>query len=190
MDFRITLTGTTPLLMHNARLANPLDPATKALKAVTSKRVKTDEDHEEIARLEHLGSLYLDPDAGPYIPGENVERCLFDAAKITKSGQKIKQGVFVSTNVNPLGYRGPRDADGLWKDENFRSILSVKVTTSRLMRCRPLFREWTVEADGILDTSVLSIQDLRSIAVTGGQRTGLGDYRPRYGRFTAEVVKL
>lgn len=190
MDFRITLTGTTELLMHNARLANPLDPATKALRAVTSKRVKTDDDHEEVARLEHAASLYYDPDLGPYIPGQNFERCLLDAAKITKSGQKVKQGLFITSNVNPLAYTGPRDPAGLWADENFRHLASVKVTTSRVMRCRPMFRQWRVDAEGILDGAVLSLEDLRSIAVTAGSRIGLGDYRPRYGRFTATVEKV
>lgn len=190
MDFRITLTGTTELLMHNARLANPLDPATKALKGVTSKRIKTDEDHEEMARLEHAGGLYCDPEVGPYIPGANFERCLLDAAKITKSGQKVKQGVFITTTINPLAYNGPRDPAGLWADQNFRHIASVKVTTSRVMRTRPMFRQWKVDALGILDGAVLSLPDLRSIAVTAGQRVGLGDYRPRFGRFEATIEQI
>ena len=72
MRFRITITGTAPLLMHNGRLANPLDPSTQALKSLTSKRKKTDDDLFDIARAEFLGGLYIDPDVGPYVPGENV----------------------------------------------------------------------------------------------------------------------
>lgn len=190
INFRLTLTGTAPLLMHNSRLANPLDPATKALKKVTAKRTKTDDDHEEIARLEHAGSLYLDPDVGPYVPGQNVARCLVDAARVSKQGVKVTRGVFISTDTNPLGYRGPRDIDGLWKDENFRHMASVKIGTSRTMRCRPIFTAWTVEADGILDPSVIDLADLEGIAVTAGQMIGLGDWRPRFGRFTATLVKI
>lgn len=190
MKFRITCTGTADLLMHNVRLANPLDPATKAMKAVTSKRVKTDADHEELARLEHAGSLYSDEVVGPYIPGQNIERCLVDAAKVTKSGVKVTRGVFVYTDVNPLAYPGPRDTASLWADQNFRHFASVKVGTSRIMRCRPVFRTWKVDAEGELDTSVLNLSELRSIAVTAGQMIGLGDYRPRYGRFEATVEEL
>jgi hypothetical protein len=58
------------------------------------------------------------------------------------------------------------------------------------MRCRPRFRQWRVEADGHLDTAVLSFEELEEIANTAGAMIGLGDYRPRFGRFTAEVVKL
>ncbi|MGD9604456.1 MAG: hypothetical protein AB7V59_21790 [Gammaproteobacteria bacterium] len=188
--FRMTCTGTTPLLMHNARLSNPLDEIAKAMKRVTSKRTKTEEDHEELARLEHLGGLYLDPDLGPYLPGQNFERCLVDAARITKSGKKIERGVFVETNVNPLAYTGPRDVDGLWKDENFRHSASVKVGTNRVTRTRPQFRQWAVEAEGQYDPAVINLDELAEIAGTAGRMIGLGDWRPRYGRFEALVEKV
>ena len=190
MEFSITLTGTAPLIQHSARLANPLDPATKAIKAVTSKRKKTDDDHEKIARLEHAAGLYLDPDVGPFIPGENLARCLVDGAKITRSGQKVIRGAIITSDVNPLAYDGPRDVDGLWADENFRLMASVKVTTSRTMRCRPLFRQWRVQANGILDPSVISLEELAEIATQAGSMVGLGDWRPRYGRFRAEVEQV
>jgi hypothetical protein len=40
MKLRMTCTGTRPLLMHNVRLASPLDPYAKRLKALNSKKVK------------------------------------------------------------------------------------------------------------------------------------------------------
>lgn len=190
MDFRITITGTAELLMHNSRLANPLDVTAKAMKAVSSKRVKTDDDYEELAHLEHFGGMYYDPEIGPYMPGQNIERCLVDAGKVTKSGVKVTRGVFIATNLNPLAYKGPRTPDALWADENFRHMASVKVQQNRVMRCRPMFREWRTEAEGTLDTAVLSLEELRSIATTAGSMIGLGDYRPRYGRFAVEVKKI
>lgn len=190
LNFRIDITGTAPLIMHNSRLANPLDPATKALKEVTSKRVKSDEDHETMARLEHAGGLYMDPDVGPYIPGENISRCLVDGAKITRNGVKVTRGVFISTNVNPLAYDGPRTVGGLWEDKRFVHMASVKVQTSRVMRTRPVFYDWSTSAEGILDEAVLNYGDLASIIDQAGALCGLGDWRPRFGRFTAKVVKI
>jgi hypothetical protein len=188
INFRITITGTAELLMRNSRLANPLDPATKALKKATGKRTKTDDDHEEIARLEHAGSLYIDPDIGPYLPSDNIWRCLFDAGKKHKLGIRVKEGVVLPEPVNPLSYKGPRDLDGLWQDENFRHYSSVKVGTARTMRCRPIFRHWSTETTGILDPNVLNFEELVTIANTAGQVIGLCDWRPRYGRFTATVI--
>lgn len=188
--FRLTCTGSTPLLMHNARLSNPLDVTAKAMKRISSKRVKTEEDYEELARLEHLGGLYWDADAGPYVPGQNFERCLVDAGRITKSGKKIERGVFIETNVNPLAYTGPRDVDGLWKDENFRHAASVKVGMVRVTRTRPQFRTWSVDAEGMFDPAVINLEELAEIAATAGRMIGLGDWRPRFGRFEAQVEKV
>lgn len=197
--FRIKLTGTAQLLMHNSRLANPLDPATKALKKATGKRTKTDDDHELIARLEHAGSLYFDPTVGPYIPSDNIWRALYDGAKKHKFGVKLKEGVVFDVRpdgaprlaVNPLQYNGPRSIDGLWKDENFRHFASVKIGTSRTMRCRPVFPAgWSVEAEGVLDPNIIDFDDLALIANTSGQVIGLGDWRPKFGRFTETLTKL
>jgi hypothetical protein len=190
ISFRITMTGTAPLLMHNSRLANPLDPMTKALKKVTGKRTKTDDDHAEVARLEHAGSLYFDNEIGPYLPSDNIWRGLLDAAKKSKRGPRIKEGIVFTTDVNPISYRGPRTLDGLWADENFRLMASVKVGMSRVMRCRPMFKNWSTEAEGILDPNILDLAELASIAETGGQLIGIGDWRPRYGRYTATVAEI
>lgn len=189
MKFTITLEGTAPLLMHNARLSNPLDPAAKALKAATGKRTKTDEDYETVARLEFAGGLYFDKQVGPYIPADNFWRCLYDAAKKTKRGPKVKEGVFISTDVNPLVYDGPRTIDELWADENFRHLQSAKVTTQRVIRCRPKFDRWACEADGIIDPALIDFNELRDIANTAGNIIGIGDWRPRYGRFIATLTK-
>jgi hypothetical protein len=175
--------------VHNARLANPLDEVAKAMKRINDKRKKTDEDREEVARLEHMGGLYFDPDLGPYLPGQNFEKCLIEAARITRAGKKIERGVFVDADVNPISYDGPRDIDGLWKDENFRHAASVKVGMSRVMRMRPQFRQWTVDTEGEYDPSVISLDELTEVATTAGLMIGLGDWRPRFGRFVATVER-
>lgn len=194
MDFRITLSGTSPLIMNNARLANPLDPAAKVLKQLTAKRSKTDQDHEDIFRAGHAGALYLDADIGPYLPADNIWKSLYEGALKHRMGPKIKEGVVLITNINPLAYRGPREGDKLWADENFR-FMAARVTGAGARRvrvpfCRPIFRSWSTEADGILDPGIIDVQELRQIAETAGSRIGLGDWRPRYGRYTAEIKEI
>lgn len=189
MRFRITITGTAPMLMHNGRLADPLDPATQALKALTDKRKKTDDDLIDIARAEFLGGLYIDPDVGPYVPGENIERAILDAAKLTKNGMNVKRGLFIETDVNPIAYHGPRTAEGLWEDENFRLIRTVRNQQNRVSRCRPMFTDWRTSAEGTLDESVLDFRTLSTIVESAGLYIGLGDWRPRYGRFTADLER-
>lgn len=191
MQVRLTISGTTSLLMHNARLSDPLDSVTKRLKAVSSKRTKTEDDHEEMSRIEFEGGLYMDPDVGPYIPGVNLHRCLVEGAKLNKLGRAVERGVIVlGSDVLPLAYLGPRDVDGLYADKTYVSRKSVGVTTSRVMRTRPEFHQWALEADLLVDQGVLDLEQISTIAFKAGQMVGLGDYRPRFGRFDVKVTKL
>ena len=202
MDFTITLTGTAPVIMNNARLANPLDPAAKALKVATGKRNKTDQDHETIFRLGHRGSMYFDSDLGPYLPGDNLWKSLQEGAKKHRLGQKVTEGVIILTDVNPLAYGtfdkegklvkpGPREVEKLWADTNYR-FMAARVTGSgsrrvRVPFCRPIFRQWIASAEGTLDEAIIDLAELRLIAETAGTRVGVCDWRPRYGRFTAVI---
>lgn len=190
MDFRITISGTSALLMHNSQLSNPLHPSAKAVKKLTGKRQKTEDDYAELARVEWNGGMYWDAEIGPFIPGDNVWRCLYDASKKSKKGVKVKEGLFIATDRNPLAYSGPRDPDSMWRDENLKHFASAKVGMQRVTRCRPHFRGWATEADGVLDTALLDFAELQQIAEVAGSLVGLGDWRPRFGRFTAEVTAI
>jgi hypothetical protein len=86
-------------------------------------------------------------------------------------------------------YDGPRTVDGLWKDENHRHVCTVVIARQRVPRCRPIFQDWKVTATGFLDDGQLNFTELQDIAETAGQLVGLGDWRPRYGRFQSQMVK-
>ena len=185
--FSITIDGTAPFIMHNSRLADKLDPITRQKAVVAAKRKKTDEDDLEISRLEWLGGLYWDDAIGPYLPGDNLFKALVEAARKSKQGKQVEQGVFVETDVNPLAYKGPRVVDELWKDQNFVFRRTVKQQQSRITRTRPIFREWRTEARGTFDPNVVNLSDIAGFAEIAGLYIGVGDWRPRYGRFSATV---
>lgn len=190
MEFTLRLEGSSPLLMHNAQLADPLNPFTQRLAEMTKKRAKTLDDHAEIAQREWDGSLYYDPDAGPFIPGANINRSLLDAARMRKLGKSIERGLLITTDVNALEYDGPRALEALRADVNHRHMASVKVGMSRTMRCRPVFRTWSVECSGWLDEEMLNPSDFRIVTEQAGRYIGLGDWRPRFGRFSANLKEL
>ena len=91
MRFTLKIEGLAPLLMHNARLANPLDTIVQAKKPIAAKRTKTDDDHALLSKYEFLGGLYIDADAGPYLPAENIERCIRDAAAFSRQAESIRR---------------------------------------------------------------------------------------------------
>ncbi len=195
MKVRLRLTGFAPMLMHSADGVDPLNPLVKEVKKLTGKRKKTEEDLEQIARLEFEVSLYYVEGIGPVVPGANIEKCLVEGGRITKAGKTIERGLFITDNESPLLYEGPRDVEGLWgfkkgNQSPFRSMMAVGIGGRKIIRCRPIFPEWAVEAEAEVDTSVLNLDDLRNIANDAGSMVGLGDFRPRYGRFTVDVEEL
>lgn len=196
MKARLVGKGTRPLIMHNVRLASPMDPFAKELarlnKAKPSSK-RTDEDRLEIARVEFEGGLYIEEGVGPYVPASWVFKCLLEAARSGRRGKKIEGGLMVAEMVHPLVYRGPRDVAGLWGENGtspFVDFRTVRVTTSKVDRCRPIFREWAFESDLIVDPGVLDLDELRDIAEIAGRLTGMGDYRQQYGRFDATIEAL
>lgn len=186
MRFTLDISGTAPLLMHSARLADPLDEAAIQLSKASAKRKKTAEDHLEIARLEHLGSLYMS-DLGPYVPGQNIEACLFRGASKLKLMSTLKTALLIPEEVNELVYRGPRDPEGLWADKAFVHRASAKVGQARIIRTRPVFSQWKLTATGELDTEIVDPGQFEQIVDNAGRLVGLGDWRPRFGRFDASV---
>lgn len=186
---KFRLTGTTPLLMHNSRLCDPLDEHTQRLKRLTSIRKKTEENHKDMADIEFEGGLYFDPELGPYIPGEWLEATIIDGGKIQRNGTKIKQGVMVLDDKAKLNYDGPRGLEALRHSRTLRDMRSVVVGTGRLMRCRPKFPlGWSVDFTVSYNPDMINGDEVVSAISQAGAFRGMGDYRPRYGRFTVEVI--
>jgi hypothetical protein len=187
-DVKFHVEGLAPLLMHNDRFSNPLDPLTQAHKELTAKKKKTDADQREIMKSEWIGSLYHDEDIGIYMPGQNLYATLFTAAKMRKLGLVFKRAALYPDEKIPLQYNGSSDLEVLFKNQAFRDVRAVKVSTSRIMRCRPKFIEWSLDFSLPLDDNVLNVKELLAIANDAGKMVGLCDYRPRFGKFTIEVA--
>lgn len=181
----VKLTGVGATIMHSGQMANPLNAFAKALKEQSAKKPKTDETLALMAEIEFRGSLYLCADGSPGWPGENIEAVLNEAARKSKQGKIAKMALFVD-GILPLIYKGPKTADGLWADESFRIVASVKVGMSRVMRTRPIFRQWQLIVPIQFDESLTNEADVLQWCVVAGVQIGLSDWRPRYGRFTVE----
>lgn len=183
----VRITGTHPLKMHNSQLANPLHPITKRLKAVTAKRKKSDDDQIAIMEIEFEGGLYFDEKIGPYLPDRCIKATIIEGAKKTKSGKMANESLAIVEQMVKLEYDGPRTISGLW-NENFRDVSSVGVGMSRVMRTRPMFREWAAQFTILYDEKIINEADILIWLETAGTRTGIGDHRPDFGKFSVKIV--
>jgi hypothetical protein len=216
---RTTLTGTTELLMHNIRLANPDDPYTKAIAKISSKRKKTDEDRHEMARLEFLGGLYTgsraffepgytsstedspanedNDDLVVVMPQTNIKRAFKEAAKATRQGRSIDRALnFRDPQAGREGIRlvfkdMERSPHALYAMHGAYQDITMVTVSGRVPRCRPRFKQWTLECEWLFFPQLLDFETLRDITEMCGLIEGLGDNRINgAGRFKVETEFL
>lgn len=186
-----TASGGAALVVHNERLADPLDPIVRQISAISKKRNKTESDHLEIARLEFMGGIYQNGN-GPCLPAWNILRCLQDGAKRHKRGVDVLRGVYPLTDHADLSYDGDkiRDLDKMWKAGTYSLRKTVGIQRSRTMRTRPMFNEWGAELNVEVDPVVFDLDTLANCWKDAGTYSGIGEMRPVYGRFLATLQEV
>lgn len=185
---RFQLQSVAPILLHNGQTADPLNPFAKAMKQISAKRSKTDADYEELAKLEWMASLYL-KEGRIVLPDYCLESAFVSGAKKLKLGQQTKAGLFVAHHA-PLQFEGcGLSPDELWiRDEN-RFTIGVRVQRNKVMRTRFIAREWCAEVEIQYEDKMLNKGTVVDIVTATGEQCGMFDWRPKYGRFMAEVLK-
>ena len=190
-QIEIRFQGVSPLLCHNGQTADPRNTYAKAMKAVSSKRKKTDADYDELARLEWLAGLYRSAD-DLVIPDYVVESVMIAGAKKSKRGPQAKCGLFFTQHA-ALQFDGKPAAINdaslteMFESGDFTHTIGVRVGMAKVMRTRPVFRNWSCTAIAQYDPDVLNLRDIEEIASDAGKLVGIGDWRPKHGRFEAQV---
>lgn len=182
--------GTAPLMMHSDQAVNPRNKYSIAMKEITSKRKKTEEDLDLLSQIEWESGLYWDEKNGYYLPERVISGALLASSKQFKLGQLFKQGVMVIEDKASLHFPDKDlKPENLFKKQEYVDFRNVRVQQSKVMRTRPIFPEWSVEFTLGLIGEKFNKKELIQVVENAGKYVGFGDYRPRYGRFDVEVVK-
>jgi hypothetical protein len=168
------LVGTSALLMHNPRMVDPNYEVVREMKALTSKRKKTDADLSRIELLEWFGGLYVDDDDFICQPTSKPLKCFIETARITKQGKNVERALVSTSITTPLIYEGSDDPDELALDPRYISRLAVRVGQARAI---------------FIEDAGLNFDELERIVMLAGKATGIGDNRVNgYGRFDGTVT--
>ena len=188
--YRLKGVKNCPFLSHNGQLAHPLNPYAKAIREISGKRKKVDADHEEMAHLEFLGSLYLDEKQEPCIPDYVIRGMLLGkggAARKQRLGKDAELGILITGNF-PLEYEGPRNAEKLWKDGGFRFDSLERIQNSKVARTRPIFHQWSSTVEVQYNDDYINGDTVDLLMIKAGNECGIGDRHPTFGRFTVETM--
>lgn len=182
--------------MHNGLLADPKAPYSRLIKEITSKRTKTESDYDELEKLEWLGGLYFAEYGSVFalagkvkvvIPSDNIERCIQLGAQKTKRGKDIQSGVLCSDTEIEVEYEGPKDLAKMFADPAFMLRKGVRVQKNRIIRVRPMIPTgWKIKVRLEYDKDQINEQNIRRAMLDAGSFIGLGDWRPKFGRFLVE----
>lgn len=193
--FTVTLEGTRPLICSNPCTVDPLGPHAEAIKYFTG--IKKNRNEHALRRLHWLFSGYwgkegefaygpsLDGDssfsgfAEPYLPAQNLQRCLRDGATAWKLGKDTKRAVVVENDA-PLVYDGPSDAELMYEDPRF---VSIAPTGRGTMAVRVRVPYWSATYRLLVNDEIIDPMTLAKILDRAGIAEGLGTWRPFHGRF-------
>jgi hypothetical protein len=182
-EISVTLIGVAPLIMHNGQTCDPMNKFARAIKEISGKRKKTDEDYAEMGRLEWIAGLYVNEDSKLIIPADVLDSALVEGAKKSKLGKQFKSAVFIPYDALLDIGKKTYAVDKLWEDENYRDVRGVRVGQARIMRTRPIFRQWSCTFTIQFDDEQVNEADVRRALHDCGVQVGICDYRPKYGRF-------
>lgn len=182
--------GISPIILHSCQCVNPLHPIALEMKKITAKRKKTEEDIIKLSDLEWEAGLYWNDEVGVYIPAENIEATIREAAKASKLGKHFQKGFMVKDMMVPLDIGEELTKQEMCADARFRDVRPMKVQQSRVLRTRPRFNMWNLTFTAAYDEKILNFDDVVNAIEYGGQYVGLCDSRPKYGKFSAKVTEL
>lgn len=186
----VKITGTTDILFHNERLADPFDPYTREI-AVVAKRKKTDEGLRELAALEWRGGFY-EIDGYAVVPAKNILGMLRDAGRLERLGTQIERGVFTDEAAFRVHFAGkPVVIEAIKGNPAFIDCRCICVNRgSRVTRTRPRVPAgWSLEVSVAFDPETVTRDALERAWHEAGRKVGLCDARRIHqGRFRVDSI--
>ena len=167
----VRIKGVAPLLMNRFVI--------KKDEQETAKRRDEQFDPKEDAEK----ALYRNS-KGCFAPSTWIEACLRDTAKEFKGKGRgslkatVLASVFVEPDEIPLNKKTYDEIDQR----------PAVIQRQRIVKSRPKFNSWELEFAVNFDEKRIRKETLKQILEEAGQTKGIGDYRPKFGRF--EVVEF
>lgn len=188
------ISGVAPMLQHNGMLSDPMNSFAKAMKVISSKKKKTDDDFLELSKLEFQGSAYHSAQTGWFLTSDIIEAAIIGGARKRKKGKDFQSSVFCGDDLYPLEFD---DSDKtpleLFEIDKYRDVRRVVIpaTGNSVQRTRPRIDNWLCKFDvNIITAASVSVDDVKEALDTAAALVGVCDWRPKYGRFEVNSFEV
>lgn len=188
-----TITGVSPLLQNNPQTVDRFNKYAKAMARINSKKTKrTDDDYRELQDIEIRSKIHFDDDVGIFAPSTWVTAAIagnsFRTVKVSKAD--VRGAVFVTDDKLPLNYRDKskvKKPEDIVANGDFRINLTLRQGQSRILKAAPIFHDWSFSFGLEFDDKIIDPQSLQYVIEYSARYGGFGDFRPTFGRASAEV---
>lgn len=197
MQYRVTIEGNSPLIMHDVIGGmDPTSPANKEKAGITAKRGsnRTEADDVRLRELETLTSLWFTVRNEFGIPERSLRAMIEGAARITRQGAQVRQGLRVlEAHFDYDRERYGNSVEDLARSAQFTTPVKVQRSTINRTRAK-IDCPWSCRF--VVDTAedLVDQDQLTGWIRAGGRRLGLGDWRPEksgsYGMFDLVDVEV
>jgi len=144
---------------------------------------------KSITQTEFEGGAYFDNEGKIMIPSDVMEGMLANAG--AKNAGTTKSQIVISVMVPEHFYftkvDGPLDIKKRF-EEGFYDQRVVALQKAKILRTRQKITNWVAEGEIHYDTELIDAEKIPDLLAAGGQKCGIGDYRPKFGRFEFEIL--
>jgi hypothetical protein len=192
----VTIKGINYLLTNNPQTVDPFNSYSKAKKAITNKRAgKTEDDLIELGNIETESKIYFDDEVKIYVPTRWLTEAICTAAfRTIKIGKdKMRGGIFAQDEKAALTYKGMekvKTIKDVVNNPEFRHRAMLPQGQVRVAKDFPIYKGWSFTTVVEFDDSVVDFEGLKRIVEYTSMYVGFGDFRPTFGRATAEVQNV
>jgi hypothetical protein len=184
-----TIKGVAPLMQHRFPLPD-LATMSKGNKKSTGAK-----DYSQ----EWRDYLYTTASGQVYQPSSHIEGAMVKSAvsfKVTgKRGKSYKDLFSANVFIDPVeilhGVEVPEELDADADKKLYLDLRPVVVMRARVVRVRPTFKPgWELSfLINVIDDEV-NFETVNDVLTLAGKAVGIGDYRPKFGRFMVTKFEL
>jgi len=172
---KVQLVSIAPMLMNKRQMISEEAALAKKKSDVIDPKVDAE------------NKSHHDPKIGYYIASDQIEGCMREAGKNLKKGRgslkkTILSSVFCDDEKIPLGRKD--------YDEIDRRFCTLPSTGAGVLINRVRFNSWKAKFVLTFDETRISEKEVKACLEEAGAVTGVGSYRPKFGRFKIESFEV